>query len=396
MPDATTVNFTVGDVVSGLEPDDLVEISRVAPFGNRLLIEGVGVQSRRLVKRPLTHDELAQLTNELAQLTRIRGTDHSFDGDASLFLLGAEAERIRIAHQFDPLFAVNASIVDPLPHQVEAVYRYLLPLPRIRFLLADDTGAGKTIMTGLLIKELLFRGVIQKILIITPGGLTKQWQEEMQEKFGLAARLVNRASFDAEPGQFSRYDEGTFVISIDFLARNEGCLKAIEATPWDLVVVDEAHKLSAYEYGSRLEESGRYKAVKAIAGKTDHLLFLTATPHRGRKDTFRRLLLLLDPDLFQKDEHVSDKIQATAVNTDLLNEDFEGEKPISGARNRFFLRRLKGEMVDWDNTPSSGSDIRKPLVTTLPRKKKPSTTRSPATSAPSARRPRPRETVTSS
>ncbi|MBW1723764.1 MAG: DEAD/DEAH box helicase family protein [Deltaproteobacteria bacterium] len=145
-----------------------------------------------------------------------------------------------------------------------------MPLPRIRFLLADDTGAGKTIMTGLLIKELLFRGVIQKILIITPGGLTKQWkEEELQEKFGLYARLVNRASFEAEPGQFARYEEGIFVVSIDFLARNEGCLKAAEETQWDLVVVDEAHKLSAYEYGSKLEESGRYKAVKAVARKTD-------------------------------------------------------------------------------------------------------------------------------
>src|SRR5262245_789288 len=180
---------------------------------------------------------------------KVRGCEFTFDGDPQCFLLGAEAERIRIAHQFDPLFAVNASIVDPLPHQVEAVYRYLLPLPRIRFLLADDTGAGKTIMTGLLLKELLSRGAIEKVLIVTPGGLTKQWQEEeLQEKFGLHARLVNRAAFEAEPGQFSRRDEGIFIVSIDFLARNEGCLKAAVETSWDLVVVDEAHKLSAYEY----------------------------------------------------------------------------------------------------------------------------------------------------
>ena len=268
-----------------------------------------------------------------------------------MFLLGAEAERIRIAHQFDPLFAVNSSIVDPLPHQVEAVYRYLLPLPRIRFLLADDTGAGKTIMAGLLIKELLFRGVIRKVLIITPGGLTKQWaEEELQEKFGLHARLVNRPSFEAEPGQFARYEEGTFVTSIDFLARNEGCLNAVSATQWDLVVVDEAHKLSAYEYGSKLEESERYKAVKALTNKTDHLLFLTATPHRGRRDTFRRLLLLLDEDLFRKDEHVAERVRQQATKSQLsAGEDFEAEQPISSARNRFFLRRLKEEMVDWDN-----------------------------------------------
>ena len=335
-----------GDIVAGLDPSELVEVRRVAPFGNKTLVEGVGLQSRREVKRPLAAEELAALV-------KVRGRERTFDGDPELFLLGAEAERIRIAHQFDPLFAVNSSIVDPLPHQVEAVYRYLLPLPRIRFLLADDTGAGKTIMTGLLIKELLFRGAIQKILIITPGGLTKQWkEEELQEKFGLHARLVNRASFEAEPGQFSRYEEGIFVTSMDFLARNEGCLKAASETQWDLVVVDEAHKLSAYEYGTKLEESERYKAVKALARKTDHLLFLTATPHRGRKDTFRRLLLLLDEDLFQKDEHVADRVREQAAPYGASGEeDFENERPISKARNRFFLRRLKEEMVDWDGQP---------------------------------------------
>jgi superfamily II DNA or RNA helicase len=342
--DDTKIN--PGDIVAGLEASELVEIQRIAPFGAKTLLEGVGLQSRRLVKRPLAADELAALVV-------VRGQRHTFDGDAKLFLLGSEAERIRIAHQFDPLFAVNSSIVDPLPHQVEAVYRYLLPMPRIRFLLADDTGAGKTIMTGLLIKELLFRGVLQKVLIITPGGLTKQWkEEELQEKFGLYARLVNRASFEAEPGQFSRYEDGIFITSIDFLARNEGCLKAASETQWDLVVVDEAHKLSAYEYGTKLEESERYKSVKALTRKTDHLLFLTATPHRGRKDTFRRLLLLLDEDLFQKDEHVADRVREQPVPYGTAGEeDFEDERPISRARNRFFLRRLKEEMVDWDNKP---------------------------------------------
>ncbi|MBW2149003.1 MAG: DUF3883 domain-containing protein, partial [Deltaproteobacteria bacterium] len=337
-------NLAPGDVVAGLEASELVEVKRISPFGSKTLVEGVGIQSHRSFKRPLTKEEISALI-------RVRGKSHTFDGDPDIFLLGAEAERIRIAHQFDPLFAVNSSIVDPLPHQVEAVYRHLLPLPRIRFLLADDTGAGKTIMTGLLIKELLFRGALQKILIITPGGLTKQWkEEELQEKFGLYARLVNRASFDAEPAQFARNEESIFVISLDFLARNEVCLRAVEETQWDLVVVDEAHKLSAYEYGSKLEESERYKAVKSLARKTDHLLFLTATPHRGRKDTFRRLLLLLDEDLFQKDEHVDQRVREQ-TGPIRVKEDFEGEQPISKARNRFFLRRLKEEMVDWENKP---------------------------------------------
>ena len=330
-----------GDVVDGLEPAELVEIRKISPFGDRMLIEAVGIESRRLITRPVSNEEFAGLV-------KVRGTARMLDGDPSAFLLGAEAERIRIAYQFDPLFAVNSSVVDPLPHQVEAVYRYLLPLPRIRFLLADDTGAGKTIMTGLLIKELLFRGVIKKILIITPGGLTKQWKEdELQEKFDLSARLVNRASFEAEPDQFSRYGNGIFVVSIDFLARNEGCRNAAQATQWDFVVVDEAHKLSAYEYGSKLDTSKRYEAVEAIAKNTDHLLFLTATPHRGRKDTFRRLLMLLDEDLFQKDEYVSTRVreQTEAYRTP------QEEASLTRARNRFFLRRLKEEMVNWDETP---------------------------------------------
>jgi superfamily II DNA or RNA helicase len=339
------LHIGIGDIVSGLEPDELVEIQRIVPFGGKKLIEGIGAQSRRLIKRPLSD-------NEISKLVVVRGKAHSFNGDPTLFLLAAEAERIRIAYQFDPLFAVNSSIVDPLPHQVEAVYRYLLPLPRIRFLLADDTGAGKTIMAGLLIKELLFRGVLKKALIVTPGGLTKQWaEEELQEKFGIYSRLVNRASFDAEPGQFIRYQEGIFVVSVDFLSRNEACLKAAQEAAWDLIVVDEAHKLSAYEYGSKLDESGRYKSVKALCDKTDHLIFLTATPHRGRKDTFRRLMLLLDPDLFRKDEHVSNCVQERIAPYGRAEEDFEGEQPITQARNRFFLRRLKEEMIDWNSQP---------------------------------------------
>jgi superfamily II DNA or RNA helicase len=331
-----------GDFVSGLEPDELVEVQRIVQFGTRYLVEGVGVRTRRVIRRPAT-------ASELGRLQKVRSTQIAFDGDPDLFLLGAEAERIRIAHQFDPLFAVNSSIVDPLPHQIEAVYRYLLPLPRIRFLLADDTGAGKTIMTGLLLKELLFRGVLRKALIVTPGGLTKQWlEEELQERFGIEARLVNHATFEANPAQFARNEDGIFVVSIDFLARNEGCLKAARETHWDMIVVDEAHKLSAYEYGSKLEESARYLVVKALADRTDHLLFLTATPHRGRRDTFRRLLMLLDRDLFSRDEHIAERIRTGYSEP---SEEFEAESRISRARNRFFLRRLKEEMVDWDNQP---------------------------------------------
>ncbi len=338
----TAAAIAPGDIVANLEPDEHVEISKVTAFGTKSLVEGVGVTSRRLIKRPLGADDLARLT-------KIRGSSFSYDGNSRAFLLGVEAHRIKTAYQFDPLFAVNSSAVDVLPHQVEAVYRYLLPLPRIRFLLADDTGAGKTIMAGLILKELLFRGTVNKVLIVVPGGLTRQWVDEMAEKFGLNFRLINRVSFEAEPAQFARADDGLFVTSIDFLARHEGCLNAAKETQWDMIIVDEAHKLSAYEYGIKVDRSERYQAVEALANRTDHLLFLTATPHRGRKDTFRRLLMLLDEDLFQADELVTERISRSGTAQD--GEDFECEAAISKARNRFFLRRLKEEMVDWDNQP---------------------------------------------
>src|SRR5690625_3424767 len=197
----------------------------------------------------------------------------NFSGDPVKFALYTEAERIRSAFQFDPLFAVNCSIVDPLPHQIEAVYNYLLPLPRMRFLLADDTGAGKTIMTGLLIKELILRGLIERILIITPGGLTKQWAEdEMGIKFNFNFKLVNRPVFNAEPNVFSNTD--MVVTSIDFI-RGEDVLNVLQDVTWDLIVVDEAHKLSAFEYGSKKYVTKRYEAIETLSHQTEHLLLLT-------------------------------------------------------------------------------------------------------------------------
>ena len=322
-----------GDIVQGLEANDLVELTSVTPAQHGTRLEGIGVSSKKHIDRYLT-------PSQIAGLKCVRSNECHYDGDAQLFLLGAEAERIHTAYQYDPLFAVSSSVVDPLPHQIEAVYRFLLPLPRIRFLLADDTGAGKTIMTGLLIKELKFRGAIQKILIVTPGGLTKQWlEDELGAKFGFEARLVNGASFDADPSQFARTDEGMFVTSIDFLARNDACRNAAAMVSWDLIVVDEAHKLSAVEYGAKVNKTGRYSAIEQLGPRTDHLLFLTATPHRGSKDGFRRLLMLLDDDLFQTDQQVQDRVRG------------DNDKTITGARNRYFLRRLKEQMVDWEGHP---------------------------------------------
>lgn len=312
-----------GQIVKNLIPSEAVVINRIQPLGNMVSLKFTGVNSNKANSKVITKtafENLEVLTNE--------GT-FNFKGDPTRFALFAEAERINSAYQFDPLFAVNCSIVDPLPHQVEAVYKFLLPLPKIRFLLADDTGAGKTIMTGLLIKELLMRGLVERILIITPGGLTKQWQEdEMGVKFNISFTLINRGLFSSDPNIF--HTAPRIVTSIDFISQ-EDVLNVASNSHWDLIVFDEAHKLSAYDYGNRQYLSRRYKAAQVFSQQCEHLLLLTATPHRGRRDTFKKLLQLLDEDIFATEELAATRIQELESN----------------GINKFFIRRLKEDMTDW-------------------------------------------------
>ena len=321
------MNISKGKIVKNIIATEPVEITSVQDFGSDISIEYTGVNSKQNGDIILSKGELDDL-----ELISQKGS-FDFSGDPEKFTLYTEAERIKSAFQFDPLFAVNCSIVDPLPHQVEAVYRYMLPLPRMRFLLADDTGAGKTIMTGLLIKELMLRGLIERILIITPGGLTKQWQEdELGLKFNLQFKLVDRPVFNSDPNIFNNSNK--LVTSIDFI-RNEDVLNVLKDSTWDLIVVDEAHKLSAYDYGTKRYRSKRYEAIELLAPQTEHLLLLTATPHRGRQDTFRNLLQLLDKDIFSTNELVTNRIN----NSD------------DDITNKFFIRRLKEDMTDWQGLP---------------------------------------------
>ena len=316
-----------GQIVKNLNPSEPVIINKIQPLGTRVSISYVGVNSNRSNTKVITKEEYESL-----EILTKEGS-FTFQGDPVRFALFAEAERINSAYQFDPLFAVNCSIVDPLPHQVEAVYKFLLPLPKIRFLLADDTGAGKTIMTGLLIKELMMRGLIERILIITPGGLTKQWQEdEMAVKFNIPFTLVNRSLFSSDPNIF--HTASKIITSIDFISREE-ILNVASNSHWDLIVFDECHKLSAYEYGRKQYLSLRYKAAQTLSQQCEHLLLLTATPHRGRTDTFKKLLQLLDEDIFATEE-----IATTRIN----------ELEHNGI-NKFFIRRLKEDMKDWKGKP---------------------------------------------
>ena len=196
MPDIIGTVYQ-GQIVKNLIPTEPVIINQIQSLGSMVSLKFTGVNTNKANTKVITTAAFEQL-----EVLTTEGT-FNFKGDPTRFSLFAEAERINSAYQFDPLFAVNCSLVDPLPHQVEAVYKFLLPLPKIRFLLADDTGAGKTIMTGLLIKELMMRGLAERILIVTPGGLTKQWQEdEMLIKFNINFTLVNRSLFSSDPNVF--------------------------------------------------------------------------------------------------------------------------------------------------------------------------------------------------
>ena len=316
-----------GQIVKNLIPAEPVTINKVQKLGSSVSVSFTGVNTNRANTKVISTSEFDHL-----EILTDEGT-FNFKGDPVRFALFAEAERINSAYQFDPLFAVNCSIVDPLPHQVEAVYKFLLPLPKIRFLLADDTGAGKTIMTGLLIKELMMRDLVDRILIITPGGLTKQWQEdELAVKFNISFTLVNRSLFSSDPNIF--HTAPRIVTSIDFISR-EDVLNVASNSHWDLIVFDESHKLSAYDYGNKQYLSQRYKAAQVLSQQCEHILLLTATPHRGRVDTFKKLLQLLDEDIFATDEIASTRVKELEHN----------------GINKFFIRRLKEDMKDWQGKP---------------------------------------------
>ena len=225
----------------------------------------------------------------------------SFDGDGFLFRLASEAQRIHLAHLFDPLLAVHTSVIDPLPHQITAVYEEMLPRQPLRFLLADDPGAGKTIMAGLLIKELMARGDLQRCLVVCPGSLAEQWQDELSGKFQLAFDILTNDKIEASrTGNY--FAETSLVIArLDKLSRSDD-VQAMLLAPglsWDLVIVDEAHKMSATYFGGEIKYTKRYRLGQLLSTITRNLLLLTATPHAGKEEDFQLFLALLDGDRFE-------------------------------------------------------------------------------------------------
>ena len=281
--------------VRGLLPDCLVTVVSVQWFGSEALELTYKTPAGKVANELLYRHDEPRL--ELVE----QGRPWSFDGDGSLFRLVSEAHRIRLAHLFDPVLAVHTSIVDPLPHQITAVYEAMLPRQPLRFLLADDPGAGKTIMAGLLIKELIARGDLQRCLIVCPGSLAEQWQDELFRRFHLPFEILTNDKLEsARTGNW--FLETNLVIArLDKLSRNEDVQLKLQ-TPdcrWDLVVCDEAHKMSATVFGTETKYTKRYRLGQLLSTLTRHFLLMTATPHNGKEADFQLFMALLDGDRFE-------------------------------------------------------------------------------------------------
>ena len=247
-----------------------------------------------------------------------------------LFRLGIEAQRLGLAYEYDPFFSLSIARVDPLPHQLEAVYGYFLKLPRIRFLLADDPGAGKTVMAGLLLKELKARGLVRRVLIVTPANLTFQWQRELSEKFREKFDVIRGDVLRANYGQNPWQERDQVITSVSWVSIVEDARESLLRSRWDLIIVDEAHKMSA---PADDRKTYAYRLGESLSKMTDHFLLMTATPHKGDPEHFRRFLALLDPDVYGSIQSLQQALR-------------EHEAP-------FYLRRTKEALVTFPD-PETG------------------------------------------
>jgi len=274
-------------VVRGPLFPEPVQIILSTPVGQSVKLIGKGLDSGRVYEPILNAEQVATL--------QVSAEQAPFDGNPVHFRLGIEALRLALAYEYDPYFSLSIARVDPLPHQLEAVYDYFVKLPRIRFLLADDPGAGKTIMAGLLLKELKIRGLVTRTLIVTPANLTFQWQREMKDKFREKFEIVRgdvlRANYGTNPWQ----DKNQVITSISWVSRIEDARESLLRSTWDLIIVDEAHKMSA---SSADHKTLAYQLGEALSEMTDHYLLMTATPHKGDPQHFCLFLRLLDADVY--------------------------------------------------------------------------------------------------
>ena len=283
-----------GAFVNGLAPNGLAKVVHVEWFGDQAVKatyeDAVGEVRNRLVYRDDEH---------LLEVVKA-GCPWSFDGDSALLRLVSEAFRIRLAHLFDPFLAIHTSRIEPLPHQITAVYGEMLARQPMRFLLADDPGAGKTIMAGLLVKELMIRGDVERCLVVAPGGLVEQWQDELREKFGLRFDILTREQVEAAHNANPFAERNLLIARLDVLSRNPDLQSKLKGSPeWDLVICDEAHRMSASFFGGEVKYTKRYQLGQLLGGHCRHLLLMTATPHNGKEEDFQLFMALLDADRFE-------------------------------------------------------------------------------------------------
>lgn len=282
-----------GSIVLGLDaagPAEIVQVSDFGPDAKNITFRAAGRVGERLLYRG------EEATLELAK----KGRAYSFNADGGLLRLASEAYRIRLAHLFDPYLAVSASQIEALPHQITAVYGEMLPRQPLRFLLADDPGAGKTIMAGLLIKELMIRGDLDRCLIVAPGSLVEQWQEEMAEKFGLGFDLLTRDQIEASITGNPFAEKNRLIMRLDMAARSDELKAKLAAAPdWDLIICDEAHRMAASYFGGEVKETQRHKLGKLLGTRTRNFLLMSATPHNGKEADFQLFMGLLDADRFE-------------------------------------------------------------------------------------------------
>lgn len=285
-------NIKKNAAISGIEPGQVVRIVTTEPVGDNALTVYYKTADGRLLERMLFRNDEMNLS--LADA----GRPWAFDASGEDFKLAVEAYRINLAHLFDPMMAVHTSNVEPLPHQITAVYESMLPRQPLRYVLADDPGAGKTIMAGLLIRELLMRADAQRILIVAPGSLVEQWQDEMFEKFGLHFNVFSREQVEQSRSGNPFDDCDLLVARVDQLSRSDELLEKLSLSRWDLVVVDEAHKLSANYFGNKVNKTKRFMLGELLGAITRHFLLMTATPHNGKEEDFQLFMSLLDSDRF--------------------------------------------------------------------------------------------------
>ncbi len=285
----------VGQRVRLIPEGKLAQVYSFEEIGGRFVVGMILEDSRQAVQYVFTAEELEARLEVLPSLAdRFRQGQLLPVDECRAFV---DALRMRLAYAFDPHYAVSVTQVDLLPHQVDAVYRHILPLPRVRFLLADDPGLGKTIMAGLVLKELKARALVHTVLIVVPAHLLDQWQREMREWFREDFTILRRELLHSLLGLDFFERNPQILVSMDF-ARKEDIREVLARPSWDLVIVDEAHKLSAKRYGNKVQKTKRYQLGEALSRSCSHMLFLSATPHSGDDDAYFLLLDLLEPRLF--------------------------------------------------------------------------------------------------